>query len=75
MSGVSKISIVESVETLKTLLKQQKTGLGFTLVQGLYLLNIAVENINHLAVIIGTRRVNNSSLVAVLSTRSLRKIT
>jgi len=35
-------------------MKQQKTGLSFAKVQSLYLLKInAVENINHLAVIMG----------------------
>ncbi len=54
MSGVSKIEIIESLETLKSLMKRQKTGLGYAKVQALYLLKIhAVENINHLAVIIG----------------------
>ncbi len=54
MSGVSKIAIAESVEQLKSLMKQQKTGLEYAKGQTLYLLKInAVETINHLAVIIG----------------------
>lgn len=54
MSGVPKIEIAESVEQLKSLMKQQKTGLGYAKVQSLYLLKInAVETIRHLAVIIG----------------------
>jgi hypothetical protein len=54
MSGVPKIEIIESVEELKLLMKQQKTGLGYAKVQSLYLLKIKlVENINYLAVIIG----------------------
>lgn len=54
MSGVSKIAIAESVEQLKILMKQQKTGLGYAKIQTLYLLKIkAVETINHLAVIVG----------------------
>jgi hypothetical protein len=54
MSGVPKIEIAESVENLKSLMKQQKTGLGYAKIQTLYLLKInAVETINHLAVIIG----------------------
>ena len=54
MSGVSKIEIAESVAALKSLMKGQKTGLGYAKVQSLSLLKInAVENINHLAVIIG----------------------
>ena len=38
MSGVVKISITESAETLKTLLAQQKTATGKERVQALYLL-------------------------------------
>ena len=54
MSGVPKIKISESVEELKSLMKKQKTGLGYAKVQALYLLKInAVETIRHLAVIIG----------------------
>ena len=54
MTGVFKIEIAESVEQLKSLMKQQKTGIGYAKVQSLYLLKIkAVETNNHLAVIIG----------------------
>lgn len=54
MTGVFKIEIAESVEQLKSLMKQQKTGIGYAKVQSLYLLKIkAVETINHLAIIIG----------------------
>lgn len=54
MSGVPKIEITESVEELKLLMKQQKSGLGYAKVQSLYLLKIkVVENVNYLAVIIG----------------------
>jgi len=38
MSGVCKINIVESAQTLKTLLAQQKTATGKERVQALYLL-------------------------------------
>jgi hypothetical protein len=54
MSGVPKIEISESRETLKCLRKQQKTGLGFAKVQALYLLKIqAVETVRHLAMVLG----------------------
>lgn len=54
MSGVTKIEIAESVEEFKILMKQQKTALAFAKIQTLYLLKIkAIENVNHLAVIIG----------------------
>ncbi|NJQ97687.1 MAG: IS630 family transposase [Hydrococcus sp. CSU_1_8] len=54
MTGVPKIEIVESAATLKGLMKQQKSSLGFTKIQALYLLKIkAVETIRHLAVVIG----------------------
>lgn len=54
MSGIAKIEVRESTEELKSLMKQQKTGLGYAKVQSLYLLKIRVaENINYLAVIIG----------------------
>ncbi|MGL4621053.1 MAG: IS630-like element ISMae27 family transposase, partial [Chroococcidiopsis sp.] len=46
MSGVLKIKIAESVEELKMLMKQQKTGLGSAKIQSLYLLKIsAVETV------------------------------
>ena len=54
MSGVPKIEIFESVETLKSLLKQQKTALNFAKVLAVYLIKIqAVETVRYLAVIIG----------------------
>ena len=54
MPGIPKIEIAESVEELKSLMKQQKSGLGYAKVQSLYLLKIkVVENVNYLAVIIG----------------------
>jgi predicted transcriptional regulator len=54
MSGVSKIEILEPTETLKCLMKQQKTGLGFAKIQALYLMKIqAVETVRHLAVVLG----------------------
>lgn len=54
MSGVPRIEIAESVQELKLLMKQQKTGLGYAKIQSLYLLKInAVETVRHLAVIIG----------------------
>lgn len=54
MSGVSRIEISESVETLKSLMKQQKTALNYAKVPSLYLLKIKVaETIRYLAVIMG----------------------
>lgn len=54
MSGVPKIEIAESVETLKSLMKQQKTALNHAKVQTLYLLKINVaETVRYLAVIMG----------------------
>jgi hypothetical protein len=54
MSGIPKIEIIESVEELKSLMKQQKTGLGYAKVKNLYLLKInVVKNVNYLAIIIG----------------------
>ena len=58
MSGVVKISITESAETLKTLLAQQKTATGKERVQALYLLKTKqVETVQHLAVVLGRNRV------------------
>ncbi|PSP31161.1 MAG: IS630 family transposase ISMae27, partial [Cyanobacteria bacterium QS_8_48_54] len=37
MSGVSKIAISESAETLKSLLKKQKTALNYAKIPTLYL--------------------------------------
>jgi transposase len=54
MSGVSKVEVTESVETLKSLMKQQKTALNHAKVQSLYLLKINVaETVRYLAVIMG----------------------
>jgi transposase len=54
MSGVSKVEIAESVETLKSLMRQQKTALNHAKVQSLYLLKINVaETVRYLAVIMG----------------------
>jgi transposase len=54
MSGTTKIKIVESEETLRALLKQQKTALNYAKIQALYLLKIrAAEEIRYLAVMMG----------------------
>ena len=54
MTGVTKVEITESVETLKSLMKQQKTALNYAKVQGLYLLKTKVaETVRYLAVIMG----------------------
>jgi transposase len=54
MSGVSKIQIAESPETLQKRMKQQKTVLNFAKVQALYLLKIQmVDTVRALAVIVG----------------------
>jgi transposase len=58
MTGVVKIEIKESPETLKTLLAQQKTASGKERVQALYLLKTQqVETVEHLAVVLGRHRV------------------
>ncbi|MSV01166.1 helix-turn-helix domain-containing protein, partial [Staphylococcus aureus] len=58
MCGVVKIDITESVETLKTLLIQQKTAFGKERIQALYLLKSRqAETVQHLAVILGRNRV------------------
>jgi len=57
MSGVVKINITESPETLKTLLSQQKDKRRFERVQALYLLKSRqVETVQHLATIMGRHR-------------------
>lgn len=57
MSGVVKIQITESAETLKTLLNQQKTASRFERVQALYLLKSSkVETVQHLASVVGRER-------------------
>jgi transposase len=54
MSGVPQITISESAESLKSLMKQPGSGLRYAKIQALYLLKIkAVENVNHLAIILG----------------------
>jgi transposase len=58
MSGVVKINITESGETLKTLLAQQKTARGKERVQALYLLKTGgAETVEHIAVLLGRHRV------------------
>jgi transposase len=58
MSGVCKINIVESAQTLKTLLAQQKTAIGKERVQALYLLKTRqIETVQDLAVCLGRDRV------------------
>lgn len=57
MSGVVKINITESPETLKTLLSDQKDRRHFERVQALYLLKSRqVETVQHLAAVIGRHR-------------------
>ena len=59
MSGIVKINITESPESLKTLLAQQKTASGKERVQALYLLKTGqVETVQHLAVVLGRNRVS-----------------
>lgn len=54
MTGVAKLNVVESPQKLLELMNQQKTVLGFTKVQSLYLWKIgAVETVRHLAVLVG----------------------
>lgn len=58
MCGVVKIDITKSIETLKTLLIQQKTAFGKERIQALYLLKTRqAETVQHLAVILGRNRV------------------
>jgi len=58
MPGRVKLNINESAETLKTLLKQQKTATGKERVQALYLLKTKqVETVQHLALVLGRNRV------------------
>ena len=44
MSGVPKIEVRESIEELKLLMKQHKTGLGYAKVQSLYLLKAELRS-------------------------------
>lgn len=54
MPVVPKIDIVESVEDLKELMKQQKSSLAYAKVQSLYFLKMGeVETVRHLAVLMG----------------------
>lgn len=58
MSGVVKINITESAETLKALLAQQRTATSKERVQALYLLKTRqVETVQHLASVLGRNRV------------------
>lgn len=58
VSGRVKLNIIESAQTLKTLLGQQKTATGKERVQALYLLKTKqVETVQHLAVVLGRNRV------------------
>lgn len=57
MSGVVKINITESPETLKNLLSQQKQKQTFERIQALYLLKTGqVQTVQNLAIIIGRHR-------------------
>lgn len=54
MSGVSKVEIAESSETLRELMKKQKESLLYAKVQALYLFKIeAAETVRYLAVLVG----------------------
>ena len=54
MPVVPKIDIVESVEDLKKLMKEQKSSLAYAKVQSLYFLKMReVETVRHLAVSMG----------------------
>jgi hypothetical protein len=54
MLVVPEIDIVESVEDLKELMKQQKSSLAYAKVQSLYFLKMGeVETVRHLAVLMG----------------------
>ncbi len=54
MPVVPNIDIVESVEDLKELMKQQKSSLAYAKVQSLYFLKMGeVETVRHLAVLMG----------------------
>lgn len=58
MSGVSHIKILESVETLKKLLEQQKTVDRFQKIQVLYLLKGGkIKTITEVAQVVGRHRV------------------
>jgi transposase len=54
MTGVSQITVAESAENLRTLMKKQKTALSYAKLQALYLIKIqAAETIRYLAVMMG----------------------
>jgi transposase len=54
MSGVPKIEVTESVEELRELMKQQKSGLSYAKVQSLYLWKIgAADTVRYIAVLVG----------------------
>ncbi len=54
MSGVPKIEVTESVEELRELMKQQKSGLSYAKVQALYLWKIgAADTVRYIAVLVG----------------------
>lgn len=75
MSGIPKIEIIESVETLKSLMKKQKTGLAYAKVQALYLLKIkAVTTIRHLAVILGRGESTVHRWLHIYRTEGLKKL-
>lgn len=54
MTGVSKIAVAESAESLRALMKKQKIVLSYAKLQALYLIKIqAAETIRYLAVMMG----------------------
>lgn len=54
MTRVPQIEITETAETLREIMKQQKSSLGFAKVQALYLLKTGVaETVRYIAVIVG----------------------
>ena len=73
MSGVPNIKIAESVEQLKSLMKQQKTPLNYANVQALYRLKIkAAPDSKILGSNYWTFRIDNSCLVTIISGRLQR---
>lgn len=75
MSGVSKIKISESIETLKSLMKQQKTAINHAKVQSLYLLKIKVaETIRYLAIIMGRSESTIYYWLQLYKTGGIRKL-
>ena len=75
MAGVPKIAIGESVESLKELMKAQKTALNYAKVQALYLLKIkAVETVRYLAVIVGRSETTVHSWLQVYREGGLEKL-